>query len=502
MEKRRSVITLVAGVLVCVSVGASYWVHTQRTTMEDLCNSRPDCTRTCDDGNTMSCNRLGYMLESGFGGERDWKTAAQRYDQACRNEDFDSCAAYAELLQSGHGLKRDPEEATNTLKRACDKGSPRACLTLSDKLRIGHSDTINAADRDRYAAEAMRLYRQRCDSGDAPSCRTLAYRMKSGDGVPKDEMQANALEERGRELGQRRCELGDVRECLRVTTSSPLASSPPSTRLRASMRTSCDLGLGMTCYLMAQSFYAENPDHPNAIADMLRACNLGVASACDAMSEKYEHGRGVAQDLATARKWLIKAVEINRRACDAGDAQGCSYLAGSYSTGRGVEPNASLSTALAAQAVEILAQDCNLGDAIHCQQAGSMLHYGLWGATKDLARATTFLKQACDYDARYGCDELADLYVHGDGVLHEEATATALRRKACDAEEASACFAIGETTRGIKLYETQCADGNSASCGTLSKRYTNGDGVAIDLQKAAVFRGKACLLGGGSNCPN
>ena len=76
----------------------------------------------------------------------------------------------------------------------------------------------------------------------------------------------------------------------------------------------------------------------------------------------------------------------------------------------------------------------------------------------------------------------------------------ATAEKECDGGNMKSCAEAGlqckDEVKKLKLFEKACDGGDGVACGMLADMYGNGDGVAMDKTKAAVYDKKGCDLAG------
>ena len=84
---------------------------------------------------------------------------------------------------------------------------------------------------------------------------------------------------------------------------------------------------------------------------------------------------------------------------------------------------------------------CAKDNFVACNVMGIVLFQGTPADHSGAAKAWT---KACDLGAPASCDNLGQLYQRGVGVEQDVAQATALYRRACSANVAHACTALGQ----------------------------------------------------------
>jgi TPR repeat protein len=156
-----------------------------------------------------------------------------------------------------------------------------------------------------------------------------------------------------------------------------------------------------------------------------KACSAGDLARCADLGETYLKGVGAPRN-------PNKGVEILRRACNAEGAHACAVLAQAYAKGDGVPQDTN-------QANTLLGKACEDGDEEACVQACDTskeavrcLRVGLLSAkgAKDLRRAATYYRKACDLGHPLGCRELGIMHRDGFGVAKDADIAGQMLKKA------------------------------------------------------------------------
>lgn len=124
-----------------------------------------------------------------------------------------------------------------------------------------------------------------------------------------------------------------------------------------------------------------------AIEAWRKGCDLENSTACTELGKLYLEGDKVARNLAKAFNFL-------ERGCLSGDAWACGAVGDFYRSGTETEKN--LKTARARYE-----RGCELAPTEHeaCTEYANVLHEGEGGA-KNLAKAFTLAKRACEGDMR------------------------------------------------------------------------------------------------------
>jgi hypothetical protein len=105
----------------------------------------------------------------------------------------------------------------------------------------------------------------------------------------------------------------------------------------------------------------------------------GDAQAHNQLGAMYEHGTGVSQDRAEARKWYLTAFQLYRPLAEQGDVGAQSRLGFMHYTGKGVPKDYT-------KAAKWFRKTAAQGDAVAMSRLGVM-HYSGNGVPQDLVRA-------------------------------------------------------------------------------------------------------------------
>lgn len=333
----------------------------------------------CDGGFAAACTNLGWMVQSGFGVNRDDAQAAKLYRKACDGGNMRGCNNLGSMHENGRGVDADEVEAVSLYRKACDGGDTLGCKNLGGMYEngkgIGKDDT-----------QAVALYRKACDANFAPGCTALGIEYANGHGVAKDYGQAAALYRKA-------CDGSDSGGC----------NSLGGLYLN---------GLGVP------------KDEAQAAQLAQKACEAGNAIACGNVGWMYQNAKGVTQDNA-------RAVTYFRRSCDGNYAQGCTKLGLAFFNGTGVGKDDS-------QAAGFYRRACDAGDAEGCNNLGALYFNGT-GVTRDDVQAAALAKRACDSGYPRGCSNLGWMYESGRGVAKDVKQAEELYHSACEGHVEEGC---------------------------------------------------------------
>jgi TPR repeat protein len=154
-------------------------------------------------------------------------------------------------------------------------------------------------------------------------------------------------------------------------------------------------------------------------------CSAGDPDKCANLGESYAKGIGVPLDPA-------RAATIYRDACNRDGVRACLLLGEAYAKGDGVtkdtgQASAFLGRACEAGEEEACVRACDvLNDSVRCLRVGVLSGKG----AKDLTRAASYFRKACDNGHPLGCREAGTMYRDGFGVPKDANRATQLLRRA------------------------------------------------------------------------
>lgn len=259
-------------------------------------------------------------------------------------------------------------------------------------------------------------------------------------------------------------------------------------------------------------------DRAQGAKNLRFACEHGRALACTNLGVSYGEGNGLPQDQSLAVKYYGQG-------CDLGNGRGCANLAFRHTVGVGVAKDTAKSRQLDVRA-------CELNDGLGCTNMGLA-----FVADDDDEQALIGFRKACEFNRLDGCahyvntlfrleemdseeaskayDELCELgeaqgCIHGALMAlesdHGIERGITLAAKACSGGGGMrGCGILADIYQGKyggtpnfeksnHFYEVTCNDwrrrGHNA-CLSLAENVENGNGVPIDLERAAALRERA-----------
>jgi TPR repeat protein/serine/threonine protein kinase len=442
---------LLAGVvaLVLTAGGAVGYKMVKQTGAEDAClasDSAERCEGACQAGSLASCERLAVKLERGEGTAKDELRARQLYTRACGVEPLDSeeqVRAWSVAVEA----------------QGCEGGAcvASACVALAGMHEQGRAGALGSA------RAATSLYKRVCRLG---------------------------LDDE-RERGSAGCVgLGLLRERAGEIEAA-----------RNYYSAACEDGLSSGCVALGSILErgdGEWRDEKKARALYEKACEGGDLKGCTLLGTMVERGKGgwVADPAA--------AVAHYRRACEGTELLGCVYLAHAHQHGRGGL------TRDAVRAAELLQRGCDGGEMLACAELAAMTLAGEGGLEVDEKRVFELNQRSCEAGMPRGCSQLGKMYLEGKASLtRDPVEGRSLIERGCRGGDAVGCLALGRLDAAAgklagaelaALYAKACEGGAAEGCVATAEMLEAGNGVDVDLVRAAELYQRACDEGALRGC--
>ena len=227
------------------------------------------------------------------------------------------------------------------------------------------------------------------------------------------------------------------------------------------------------------------------IAALRELAEAGDAEAQTELGERYEHGRGVAQDDRAAVSWF-------RRAAEQGHLPGQAALGFMYATGRGVAQDH-------AEAVRWFRRAADQGNARSQYNLGTSYRDGR-GVVQDDTEAVRWFRRSAEQGSAFGQTGLGAMYDTGRGVQRNDAEAVRWYRRAADQGDAFAQRNLGVMYRegrgvsrddreAVRWFRRSANQGHSVGQAELGWMYENGRGVRRDRVEAVRWFRRAADQG-------
>lgn len=226
-------------------------------------NSLDNLTRA--ESQQMNVEGLALSHQGNYGG------AAERWKQACEDNNASACSSLAALYHKGQGVAHDDGMAAQLNEKGCKGGEPGACANLGYQYQMGLSIPQNFPT-------AASLYRKGCDGGNSTACYDLGQLYYDGKGVGQDLARAA-------QLYKESCDNDYADGCanlgLLYANGKGVAQSLP-TALELFQK-GCDGGTARACFNASMSYKLGLgvQTNPETAGELLRkACTLGYEKAC------------------------------------------------------------------------------------------------------------------------------------------------------------------------------------------------------------------------------
>ena len=227
------------------------------------------------------------------------------------------------------------------------------------------------------------------------------------------------------------------------------------------------------------------------IAALRELAEAGDAEAQTELGERYEHGRGVAQDDRAAVSWF-------RRAAEQGHPPGQAALGFMYATARGVAQDD-------VEAVHWFRRAAEQGNARSQYNLGASYRHGR-GVVQDDAEAVRWFRRSAEQGSALGQTGLGAMYDTGHGVQRNAAEAVRWYHRAADQGDAFAQRYLGVMYRegrgvsrddkeAVRWFRRSADRGHSDGQAELGWMYENGRGVQRDRVEAVRWYRRAADQG-------
>jgi len=400
--------------------------------------------------------------------------------KACQLHSAQGCSQVGTMYDEGVSVPVDHAKALASYEMACDLGSAQGCesagFTWTYWISTGAADPEKGK---RFYQRSTEHGTPACDAGDLFACHALGEIYSDGLGVEADASRSLVL-------FQRACELGNPSSCAALAYMYDRGKGIPIDRGRALalFRTACGGGDNDGCATLGMIYLrgtGVDKDEKRGTALLDDACLKGT---CGDRASAYLQGLGGPVD-------KVKALDVAQRGCDAGDGHSC-YLIGELVPKRKTELNQRI---------------CDTGYSTGCLELG----IARW-RTGDKKNAVAFFDQSCGLSGGLnGCDWLGLAYLDGAGVAKDEKRGLALYNSACARGDSSSCYNLADIyTRGTQvqanpgraaeLLDKACVLRHREACRLLADRYASGNGVPRNSERAAELRQMACSSGDQGAC--
>jgi len=201
-------------------------------------------------------------------------------------------------------------------------------------------------------------------------------------------------------------------------TASPAAASasPPSApvdpatyvpRCKAgeepACAAACDGGDMPSCSLLGDLLWkkGDRDAKEQARVKLRKACDANIGRACWSLAAKLKRP-GLRATPQEEQSYDVECFQLNSKACDLNDGNGCFSASRNLVEGSGGPPNPGKGEALLRKAIALLTKECSNRDVVSCRALGLLYETGR-SVPKDVKKAATYFKRACDQGDEIGC---------------------------------------------------------------------------------------------------
>ncbi len=123
----------------------------------------------CSKGNSVACNRIGDLYESGMVVKKNITKAKQYYQKSCQLKFGKGCHDLAQVFTKEENYNK----ALEYYSEGCSLNNGDACSDLAFLFEKGKNIKLNYSQAKKY-------YKKACDLGNEISCKNYTYLDKNG----------------------------------------------------------------------------------------------------------------------------------------------------------------------------------------------------------------------------------------------------------------------------------------------------------------------------------
>jgi uncharacterized protein len=417
-----------------------------------------ECSQQCGKGNGQSCFRLGEIYKSGKGAPKDLAKAKAAFSKACDKEVGFGCNNLGFMYNRGEGVPVDEGKAATLYEKACRFDSAKGCSNLGYMYQYGKGVSKNETTAAKY-------YQQGCGKGDGMGCNNLGnLTMKGAGGLEKSD-------DKALELFKKACAGNDRHGCTNIALFYELGKgglARDTARAKRMYGPLCQRQVGFACYRLGRMYHSGTGVSRNVATAkdyFKQACGFKYQLGCDT----YKDMSNSQAKILARQKEELKRIDGYKLDCQTGDLKACVSLGTVYRYGY-----ADIKSDYP-RAVKLYEMACKGGLSTGCYRLGQMWRDGK-GVSKDMRKAISFYKKACDMSDKYACESIGLIYEYGSGGVAKN-------------------FFLANT-----YFVKSCNAGNSYSCYRLGSTYRLGKKVAKSTKEAIKYYKKACSFGYRRGC--
>jgi TPR repeat protein len=482
---------------------------------------------SCDAGDPVACMVTGWAFEAAAAAtklpdERDrlQKRAARNYKIHCDAGFVEACDDYASMLYQYPSLGAEPRAAVKRWQDACLAGVGGACDSLA-KLHLNGGPAIKPNRR-----AALDYANRSCTAGYAAGCATLGAMEDGAWSVDKldslygdicedghrdscwklarsyfDGVHDEPTEGRAQALFASACDLGHANACYEAGRHYGDGQATDDVKAAEYYRRACDLGAPAACAAVVDMMLSGRS--AGTVKDSLPAFTVACeqrdsATACSVLGQALIEGADVPRDAERGRRLLMRACKD-----ESSDPQACAQLARACEEGWGGDRDRT-------EASRYYRWSCLSGQLDSCARRGDLLTSDV-GVRRDDLEALAMYERACaapagSMFAATSCRKAGTIVQEGTFVPRDLPRAQTYFKSACDQGDAQGCLGLGQVlNEGVNgspdpagarsAFESAIAAGSLDAKRQLAKLLWTGAGGSKDKGRAKKLAKEACQAG-------
>lgn len=419
-------------------------------------------------------------------------------EQRAGQADTEACYALGMAYYEGtSGASQDLDKAARWFAVAADKGHARATTMLAVCYQQGKGVAQDleraaglyvAASRRGDSTVVGRFIPLADQQSDVLACRVLAECYISGAGVAVDKTKAQAYAEKAARAGDQKS---------RMTVALTHYNNGRRSEAFPYFEQAALAGNVQAAYFYGLMLYdgdGTGQDRPKGLNYLQRAADAGHAAACAKLGEIYLNGDGMTQDPG-------KGFDMTRRAAEKGNGRAQWTLANCYRQGTGVKQDYYLAAQWMSQVATTRHNDYKAlieqlkakNDPFYSYLKGLNCYY----LQRDFEAAEKLFKAVDKARVAEGKTMQGVCLASKQNPKSEPAKGAKLLEKASK-DSPAACYYLSlmlETGTGVKqdaqralqLLTLAADSGNEYAQCRLADKYIMGDGIGMDMARAAHY---------------
>ena len=278
--------------------------------------------QSAEAGSAVGMAALGFVLNSGYGVDKDVVQAIFWYRKAAEKGNVRGQDNLGVMYDNGNGVEKDAVQAVYWYRKAAEQGYANAQNNLGVKY-------ANGSGIEKDEAQAVYWYRKAAEQGDASAQDNLGVMYDNGNGIKKDFVQAVYWYRKAAEQ-----DYANAQKNLGVKYANGNGVEKDAAQAVHWYRKAAEQGYAnaqSNLGLMYDNGSGVEKDAIQAVLWYRKAAEQGYAYAQSNLGWMYANGSGVGKDAVQAIHWYRKAAEQ-------GNANAQNHLGWMYVDGAGGLP--------------------------------------------------------------------------------------------------------------------------------------------------------------------